>query len=62
MNRLEIIKSKYPGYYRKTKGWEARKKLREFNLYKNKKSNNINIYLKSINNLDINIDKLFKLL
>ncbi len=62
MNQYQKLKNKYPGYFRKIKGWEKRQELINNKRNKENKDINLQIFNYSANRLDENINKLFKLL
>jgi len=62
MNRYEKLKSKYPLYHRKTKGWQKKQELLIKKIRFEKNIINYKIFNSTANRLDENINKLFKLL
>jgi hypothetical protein len=62
MNRYEKIKSKYPLYFRKSKGWEKRQQIIINTIKVETNKNNLKLFNDSIDKLDNNINKLFYLL
>ena len=60
--RIEDIKKQYPGYYQKKGNWKEKLIAKRINSIEVNKAITLQIFNTSVNRLDENINKLFKLL